>query len=431
MSERGDDVGRAAVPLSLPSDAENLSKSLCILRGQIEIFAATSDDVAARKRHPPKLGAVGLRCRHCNHLPISSRAKGSVSYPKSISLIHQTIRNFHRFHFYQCEFIPEADKEAMRAIGKNKQPSKKGSDVYWVQSSKEQLGMMDEDNGSGGSCIRFSENSPFHARVVHESGNIGGGGRIDGMEAPVVAVANECMPKADESIIYNTNDDDILELFSGEAFDDEAFEDDLAAVQEVIDVENDGGRSSEHFSATEQKLLENVGFILSTVRQTISTLPVDDTTATLVELGKTAYSILTGTEFTDAVLVDGGCGASSTDDTVDAVVESLSKTDFDEQDQQKKRRRPAPVHVGSERPHPSAFDSLCESTNLPSQLCFLLSGLLANSADEGDHTEVYASLEEVESDLCSMLRDPERHLFDIPPSEQSGKLLFDPLKLYG
>lgn len=234
MSERGDYVGRAAVPLSLPSDAENLSKSLCILRDQIEIFAATSDDVAARKRHPPKLGAVGLRCRHCYHVPLTSRSKGSVSYPKSISLIHQTIRNFHRFHFYQCEFIPEADKEAMKAIGKNKQPSKKGSDVYWIQSSKEQLGMVGEDDGSGGSCIRFSENSPFRALVgEHESSNVCGDGKDNAMRAPTVAVANECISTTiDEGVFLNANDEDILELFS-----DEALENDLAAVQEVIDVE--------------------------------------------------------------------------------------------------------------------------------------------------------------------------------------------------
>lgn len=546
----------AAVPLSLPSDAENLSKSLCILRDQIEVFAATSDDVAARKRFSPKLGAVGLRCRHCYHLPLSSRAKGSVSYPKSISLIHQTIRNFHRFHFYQCEFIPKADKEAMKAIGKNKRPSKKGSDIYWIQSSKEQLGMVDENDGSGGSCIRFSENSPFHALAdEHERSDIGGDSKNNAMWAPTVTVTNESISTTiDKGVILNANDEDILELFSDD------LENDLAAVQEVIDVEknadgvpskaagyiederesdeknpsdaaiapddkgekkkkkkkmgamtkgvgrkrsslvsladstqsfeldsndvlnlldildvespgivtaaksqnnsglcststattgastsgtrthsktieNDGGCSSEKFSAAEQKLLENVGFLLSSVRQTISTLPTDDSTASLLEFGKTAYSTLTGVDFADTVLYDRGGGASSTDDTVDVVVEILSKTEFDEQDHQKKRRRPVPVHIGRERLQQSAFDSLCESTNLPSQLCFLLSGLLAshgcNSADEGGQTEVYASLDDVEYDLREMLDDPKRHLFDIPPSEQSGKLTFDPLVLYG
>ena len=85
------------VPLSLPSDKKHLSGSACILRQQIEVFSATVEDTMARgARHRPPVGAVGIRCIHCLHLPHSRRARGAVTFPSCIRLMYQGVRNFQR-----------------------------------------------------------------------------------------------------------------------------------------------------------------------------------------------------------------------------------------------------------------------------------------------------------------------------------------------
>lgn len=85
------------MPLSLPSDAQHLSSSACILRQQIEVFAATLEDTMERgARHRPPVGAVGIRCIHCLHLPYKERARGAVTFPSCIRLMYQGVRNFQR-----------------------------------------------------------------------------------------------------------------------------------------------------------------------------------------------------------------------------------------------------------------------------------------------------------------------------------------------
>ena len=85
------------MPLSLPSDAQHLSSSACILRQQIEVFAATLEDTMERgARHRPPVGAVGIRCIHCLHLPYKERSRGAVTFPSCIRLMYQGVRNFQR-----------------------------------------------------------------------------------------------------------------------------------------------------------------------------------------------------------------------------------------------------------------------------------------------------------------------------------------------
>ena len=85
------------IPLSLPTDGKHLSGSACILRQQIEVFSATLEDTMARgARHRPPVGAVGIRCVHCLHLPYNKRARGAVTFPSCIRLMYQGVRNFQR-----------------------------------------------------------------------------------------------------------------------------------------------------------------------------------------------------------------------------------------------------------------------------------------------------------------------------------------------
>ena len=86
------------IPMSLPAllarpeDSLKLSSHQVFLRYQIEAFEATEDDVATHTRgrnKPISLGQVGIRCRHCAHVPVSRRQKGSTYFPATLLGLYQ------------------------------------------------------------------------------------------------------------------------------------------------------------------------------------------------------------------------------------------------------------------------------------------------------------------------------------------------------
>ena len=87
------------VLLSDPLDGDNLTTAFQFYRRQIELFTADSDDVVARHRkggvkQEIYVGQVGIRCVHCAHLSKKEPPSGSVSFPASISLVYQAVRNW-------------------------------------------------------------------------------------------------------------------------------------------------------------------------------------------------------------------------------------------------------------------------------------------------------------------------------------------------
>ena len=156
--------------LASPEDDTCLSGLMCLLRAQIEVFAATSGDVSDRTSKktrtggggprgaaPPKEpvnspvpitpGRVGIRCKHCVHLPRGAKAKGAVSYPNSIRIMNQAVRNWQRYHFTVCKQIPMAIKERYDELKAGKRMhSSKASQEYWPQSCH-QLGLVDGPDG--------------------------------------------------------------------------------------------------------------------------------------------------------------------------------------------------------------------------------------------------------------------------------------------
>ena len=105
-------VGGRSLPLYSPIDPEHLSPLVCLMRSQLELFSATSADVAERaaiggisQQITP--GRVGIRCVHCKgrgagpvagtvetrptagSAPQAPQAKGSTSYPTSLRILHQ------------------------------------------------------------------------------------------------------------------------------------------------------------------------------------------------------------------------------------------------------------------------------------------------------------------------------------------------------
>ena len=156
------------VPLARPDDSLWLAPPVCLVRQQIEVVAFPPQAIQALDKPSFSRGGrldrilarhghvVGVRCGWCAHLPMKSRARGAISFPESISVLHQTIRNFKRYHFNGCTCMPNDITEKMRKFDEKPKAhqSRKGSETYWLQSARE-LGLVDcggEDKG-----IRFHQ----------------------------------------------------------------------------------------------------------------------------------------------------------------------------------------------------------------------------------------------------------------------------------
>jgi hypothetical protein len=144
--------------LSTEKDSVWLSDLLCLVRAQIELFTATATDVAARSRRggmqqPLVVGRVGIRCIHCKHLAAEDRAKGAVSYPNSIRIVHQSVRNWQRYHFMDCQCIPASIRELYMSLKERRNHSGNASLQYWINSC-EAFGLIDTDSG-----IRYVSNA--------------------------------------------------------------------------------------------------------------------------------------------------------------------------------------------------------------------------------------------------------------------------------
>ena len=87
------------VLLSDPLDEGNLTVTLCFVRRQTQFFAAQQEDVDARfskggVKAEIRIGQIGIRCVHCARLAPKDRVNAAVSFPASISLIYQSVRNW-------------------------------------------------------------------------------------------------------------------------------------------------------------------------------------------------------------------------------------------------------------------------------------------------------------------------------------------------
>jgi hypothetical protein len=157
-----------SIPISLPVclahmvDAFKLSDHQYFLRQQIEVFQASSDDVSTHIRgrnKPITLGQVGIRCRHCAHLPIARRQKGSTYFPANKLGIYQAAQNMSTSHIQcgLCSEMPESIKlEFVRLlVEKGQSCHARAGRPYWSKSATA-LGLVDtEDSG-----IRFIPDLP-------------------------------------------------------------------------------------------------------------------------------------------------------------------------------------------------------------------------------------------------------------------------------
>ncbi len=150
--------------LYMPADDDILSDQQVLIRKQIELFAADTEDICAvtpGRRKEIVLGQVGIRCRYCAHVPIHHRAKGAVYYPAKLKGIYQAAQNMASSHFCDsCNNIDPYVKAELKAYQLGKSSSGHGGKQYWADSARI-LGVMETENE--GLC--FDPNRKYNKRT--------------------------------------------------------------------------------------------------------------------------------------------------------------------------------------------------------------------------------------------------------------------------
>jgi hypothetical protein len=141
------------VLLCRPTDSTRLSHPQLLLRQQIEAFQATESDLSTHVRgrnKSIKLGQVGIRCRHCAHVPALNRHKGSTYFPTSVWGLYQASQNMCMIHLQggQCPEMPLAVKVQFLQLTDTKRaaPSSGAGRTYWAEMAQ-QLGLVDTTDG--------------------------------------------------------------------------------------------------------------------------------------------------------------------------------------------------------------------------------------------------------------------------------------------
>ena len=136
------------------TDKQRLSSHQVFLRQQIEAFQASEDDIRVHKRgrnKPIVLNQVGIRCRHCAHIPVEKRQKGSTYFPATCSGIYQASQNMNTMHLQcgLCSEMPEEVRHRFSFLLAVKGASLGAGRPYWEKAAKD-IGLVDTPDG-----IRF------------------------------------------------------------------------------------------------------------------------------------------------------------------------------------------------------------------------------------------------------------------------------------
>ena len=147
------------VTLAIPEDSRKLSEQQVFLRHQIEAFQAGEDDISTHTRgrnKPIVLGQVGIRCKHCAHLSVVQKQKGSTYFPATLMGLYQAAQNMSTTHLQSglCQSMPDEVKEKFATLSASRVGSSGAGRPYWANAAR-QLGLMDTEDG-----IRFVQNLP-------------------------------------------------------------------------------------------------------------------------------------------------------------------------------------------------------------------------------------------------------------------------------
>ena len=140
---------KKGIPLALQFDHEQLSDYQILVRQNLELFEASTEDVESNTQGRKKqvlLGQVGLRCRHCCALPLRVRGRGAVYYPSKLQGIYQAAQNMAGSHLGNaCQQIPLPLKQELAQL-RQRRDNASGGKKYWADGCKA-LGVYETEAG--------------------------------------------------------------------------------------------------------------------------------------------------------------------------------------------------------------------------------------------------------------------------------------------
>lgn len=153
------------IALYLDHDENCLTPYQCYLRKHIELFEAGPDELqgtAQGRNTPLHPGQVGIRCRHCAHMPKAARARGGVYYSKTIDGVYQVAQNMSKLHLTKaCNQIPENVKSQLKNLQSVSNRASGGKE-YWAEGLRV-LGVVEDPRG----FLRFKQPSRVAAQPTH------------------------------------------------------------------------------------------------------------------------------------------------------------------------------------------------------------------------------------------------------------------------
>jgi len=137
------------IQLALACDADQLSDYQVLIRQQLELFEAGSEDVEGNTQGRKKsvvLGQVGLRCRHCSPFPLRARGRGAVYYPGKLAGIYQAAQNMAGSHLIgACQQLPPHVREEIKKLRERRDNASSGK-KYW-SSACSAMGIYEFEGG--------------------------------------------------------------------------------------------------------------------------------------------------------------------------------------------------------------------------------------------------------------------------------------------
>lgn len=148
--------------LALPCDKEKFTAPICFVRKHLlEIFVSQyskkeeycgSDEKKAsimRSNGTHFPGKIGLRCKFCKDLPLSSKDRLACSYffPTSLSTLYRSANKLQNLHFKECSSIPAEIKDKWENM-KEECKTKGRGNRCWIESAQK-LGLEDKTSEDG------------------------------------------------------------------------------------------------------------------------------------------------------------------------------------------------------------------------------------------------------------------------------------------
>ncbi len=125
------------ITLFMRCDDQMLSAYQCLIRKQIELFAAGEEDICTigqGRNRPVQLGQVGVRCKHCRDIPRLAKTKGAVYFPFKIDNVYQACQNMAVVHLCDnCPNIPTSIRAELQRLAKEPKSTAGGGKRYWSE----------------------------------------------------------------------------------------------------------------------------------------------------------------------------------------------------------------------------------------------------------------------------------------------------------